>query len=125
MQVEIKIVGAAGAQEAIQARIAALKAKANAAVQGAGIDTEADAKQACPVDFGRLRSSIKYVPTGPSSCQVGTPVSYAPFVEHGTYASRDEPFVGHPKGMPPRPFLFPAYAKNKQKFLAELKAIKV
>lgn len=119
---QIKITG--GNQAAIQAKVERIKQQANAAVQGAGINTEAYAKQRCPVDSGRLRSSIKYTPTAPNACTIGTPVKYAAYVEHGTYASRDEPYVSKPTGMRPRPFLFPAFQQAKKEFLAEVRGIK-
>jgi HK97 gp10 family phage protein len=81
------------------------------AVQEAGINTEAGAKQACPVDTGRLRSSIQYQNTGPAECQVGTPVEYAAFVELGT--SRQSA----------QPYLFPAFASATTQLEDDLKAI--
>lgn len=94
----------------IEAKLAELQRKVNDAVQGAGIDCAADAKQHCPVDTGRLRSSIQYVP-GKMECKVGTNVSYGPFVELGT------------SKMGARPFLFPAFVKAGQSLLQELRDI--
>jgi HK97 gp10 family phage protein len=65
---------------------------------------EGDAKRDCPVDTGRLRSSITHeVDTGEMTGYVETNVDYAPFVELGTYK------------MPAQPFLFPALEQNKGK----------
>lgn len=93
------------AMEAVNTRRAE---KVNTAIQGAGIECEALAKQNCPVDTGRLRSSIKYTPDN-LSCTVWTNVNYAMFVEHGTRKTRAQPF------------LYPAYALAKQHLFEELK----
>ena len=96
----------------------------DAAVQGAGIETEALAKKACPVGTpestgikgykgGRLRSSIQYQRKGPRACRVWTNVSYAVFVELGTTRMRA------------RPYLFPAYVAASRHLLEELKSIGV
>ena len=63
---------------------------------------EGDAKKDCPVDTGRLRSSITHEVEGTVG-YVETDVDYAPYVELGTYKMR------------PQPFLFPALEKNKAK----------
>lgn len=107
---QIKIQGNPGA--AIQAKIASMKKQANQAIQWAGLNCEGLAKQACPVDTGRLRSSIAYNKTAENSCTVGTNVNYAKFVEFGTYK------------MAPRPYLLPASKQAQQECLQELKAIK-
>lgn len=111
----IKITGNPGA--AIQAKIASIKQQANASIQFAGLNCEGLAKQACPVDTGRLRSSIAYNKTSESSCACGTDVSYAKPVEMG-HKSRSGGFVA------PRPFLLPAFQQAQKQCLAELKAIK-
>lgn len=55
---------------------------------------EADAKRACPVDTGRLRSSIgtELMITYPGAV-VGTNVHYAPYVEFGTTRQRAQPYL--------------------------------
>jgi len=112
---QIKISGNPG--PAIQAKIASIQKQANDAVQWAGLNTEGLAKRACPVDTGRLRSSIKYTKQTDSSCTCDTPVKYAPDVEWG-HATRSGSFVA------PRPFLRPAFEQAKKELLQELKAIK-
>jgi HK97 gp10 family phage protein len=101
---------------AIDAYVANLEIKADQAVQGAGIETEGLAKQACPVDTGRLRSSIKYTKTADLECTVGTNVNYAPYIEYG-HKSRGSSYV------PAKPFLFPAYQTAKQHMIEELKGL--
>lgn len=107
---QIKITGNPGA--AIQAKIDSIKTQANQAVQWAGLNTEGLAKQACPVDTGRLRSSIKYTKQSDSSCTCDTNVNYAWYVELGTHR------------MAARPFLVPAFKRAQKELLQELKAIK-
>ena len=80
-------------------------------VQGAGIRCQALAKQACPVDTGRLRNSILYHKIGKNICTVDTNVVYAVFVEMGT------------RHMSSRPFLYPAYIKAKQEMMEKLKTL--
>lgn len=88
----------------------------------AALMVEADAKRLCPVDTGRLRSSITHnVDEGKLKAQVtaggkyydgsplkkgasgGTNVKYAVYVELGTYK------------MAAQPYLRPALANNKAK----------
>lgn len=92
---------------------------------------EADAKRNCPVDDGRLRSSITHTVEASGEearGRVGTNVDYAPYVHEGTgiYArdgnGRKKPWVYvHPKtgervfthGQKPRPFLRDAMESNQ------------
>lgn len=94
---------------AMDAFVASLEDKVDQAVQGAGIETEAEAKKAAPVDTGRLRSSIQYARQEKMKCSVGTNVSYAIYQEYGTYKS------------PAHPFLFPAFQIASQHLIDELK----
>jgi hypothetical protein len=116
MQVKITINGAQNIQGAINARLQKFAAKVDQAVQGAGIDCQALAKQACPVDTGRLRASIQYTP-GKLKCSVGTNVSYAPDVELGHRSRNPDIHVAA------RPFLFPSYATTSKQLVGELKAL--
>lgn len=60
------------------------------------IKVDAAAKRLCPVDTGRLRSSIQHVPgedgQGPY-VDVGTNVEYAVPVEYGTAVSPAQPYM--------------------------------
>jgi HK97 gp10 family phage protein len=82
------------------------------AVFRAALIVERDAKLNCPVDTGRLRQSIgSRIVEGDENniiAEVGTNVTYAPYVEYGS------------SKMAARPFLFPAYNNNKQRILKEL-----
>lgn len=101
-----------------------LRREANDRTQEAGINTQAEAKKAAPVGTpestgipnyhgGRLRSSIQYKP-GILSAEVGSDVEYAAPVEEG-HITRSGSHV------PARPFLFPAFEREKQKYLDDLR----
>lgn len=137
-----------------------------------GIRVELAAKQAVPVDEGRLKTSIFQQP-GKLSSTFGASANYASFVEFGTrkfaaaYVATLPPdwqsfanqyrgvgngtfqeFVlslmgwckrhgisdkaAYPialkilrNGLKPQPFLYPAFNKNKDKLINDLKAIKI
>jgi HK97 gp10 family phage protein len=60
------------------------------------IRVETAAKRACPVDTGRLRSSITHevaVDVRGLAGRVGTNVEYAPYVEFGTSRASAQPFL--------------------------------
>lgn len=77
-------------------------------IHKAGLLVEGDAKRLCPVDTGRLRSSItttKGYDGDNCVATVGTNVEYAPYVEFGT-GQRGDPSVQHRQdwlGQPPLP----------------------
>ena len=82
------------------------------AVASSAIRIQALARQAAPVDTGRLRSSIfvRFLDGG-LSAEVRTDVQYASFQEFGT------------RHIPPRPFLGPAYNDEAPKFLRRIEKI--
>jgi len=82
--------------------------RANQALQGAGIECQALAKQSCPVDKGRLRASIQYEKK-PLFVTVSTNVDYSKYVEFGTVHMRA------------RPYLFPAWQTAAQHLIEELR----
>jgi HK97 gp10 family phage protein len=61
-----------------------------------GLKAQNNARQLCPVDTGRLRSSI-IAEQGRDArgffVQIGTNVEYAPYVEFGTGRSAAQPFL--------------------------------
>jgi len=71
---------------------------------------ERDAKKLCPVDTGRLRSSITHEIEGLTG-RVGTNVEYARHVELGTHK------------MAAQPYLRPALHQNEKAILALFKKI--
>lgn len=66
-----------------------------------------EARLACPVDTGRLRSSIHRTEVKKEGRNlyvlVGTNVTYAPFVEFGTHKMRPQPYL--------RPAMLSAYGR--------------
>lgn len=57
-------------------------------------DTTTLAKRLCPVDTGRLRSSIRpRISAGDLSAEVYTDVEYAGYVEYGTVNMQAEPYL--------------------------------
>lgn len=81
------------------------------AVKLSALSIEATAKQLCPVDTGRLRSSIHHEITAFGfNATVGTNVEYAPFIEFGTARQRAQPY------------LFPAAEAERTAFLRNIKA---
>ena len=108
MSGDVEIVGMQAVFQLIDQQIADIETAANEAVQAAGIECQAEAKRACPVDTGRLRSSIQYNP-GHLECTVGTNTEYSPFVEHGTRYQKAQPF------------LFPAFEISRRNLEDELK----
>lgn len=118
MYIKITLSGRDTFLSAVSQRINAYAAKVGNAVQGAGIDMEAGAKQRAPVDTGRLRSSIAYTKITPFSCRIGTIVFYAIFVEWGHIARNG-------RHVPAQPFFFVSYLEVKQSFMKELTSIKM
>lgn len=62
------------------------------ALKSVALTAEKYAKQDCPVDTGRLRSSITHE-TDKNTAYIGTNVEYAPYVEMGTSRMRAQPFL--------------------------------
>jgi HK97 gp10 family phage protein len=110
-------------------------------IERSAINIEREAKNACPVDVEILRSSIAKKVTATDSgrvleAEVGTVVEYAPFVEFGTgdgassipaelqeYASEFKGKTGRVRNYPARPFLFPAWEKERPQFIKRMEAI--
>lgn len=79
------------------------------ALEAIGLAAEGYAKEECPVDTGRLRSSISHAKDD-DAAYIGTNVEYAPYIELGT--SR----------MKPRPFLRPAAESHANEYKEIVKA---
>lgn len=89
-----------------------------------------EAKTICPVDSGRLRSSISYEVDNDNGF-IGTNTEYAPWIEMGTglFSStgdgRQDPWSyqdasgqwHHTSGMKPQPFLKPALTNNANRIV--------
>lgn len=95
----------------LQAHLAKLEVETEADLVKVGLRVQAVARSLCPVDTGRLRSSI-VMRKGRDGMgfyvEVGTSVSYAAFVEFGT--SRQ----------PAKPFLTPAIAQASGFLISEV-----
>lgn len=64
------------------------------ALEQIGMAAEGYAKDLCPVDTGRLRSSITHtVDEKNGAAYIGTNVEYAPYVELGTVKQEAQPFL--------------------------------
>lgn len=118
MGMNIGVFGLDQIEKQLAGGLAQYAERVDALVQGAGIACEKYAKQLCPVDTGRLRSSIQYVNTGFQQCLVDTDVTYGIFVELG-HATR-----GGGGYVPPNPFLEPAYEQAKGELIDKLKALR-
>lgn len=133
MKINVEILGTKETKTAFE-RLQKLSAqKAKEVVNTSAINIQREAKKRCPVDTGRLRSSIRmeFFEDGLAG-QVGTDVQYAPAVEFGTapheirpkkkkalyWPGADHPVkrVMHP-GTKPHPFLFPAAEQERPKFI--------
>ena len=79
------------------------------AVQAGALDIERDAKQYCPVDTGRLRSSITAAKVMDGVATVSTDVEYAQYQEYGTMY------------MPAQPFMMPALIVNEDQIRENIK----
>lgn len=108
--VSIRVSGMEAILENIHITQTNLVRRIDSAIQGAGIRCQALAKQYCPVDTGRLRSSIQYT-SGYLTCTVGTDVQYAIYIEYGTWKMRAQPFLN------------PAYQQALMELIDELNGI--
>ena len=118
---------------------AAGKKHAKLAVAETAINVQADAKRRAPVDTGALRSSIAIRVRGAYSAEVYTDKLYAAAVEYGRSAGSAMPPTGAldgwlrrkgidpnasfavrrsigEQGVPPRPFMLPAFEGEKGPF---------
>lgn len=102
----------------LQAQKMRVQAAASTGIFKAGLLVEGDAKRLCPVDTGRLRSSItteKRFDGDKPIASVGSNVEYGLYVEFGTGQNGD-PLVDHRvdwAGQPPKPFMRPAMHVNQ------------
>lgn len=65
----------------------------NRALEAMGLQAEGYAKLLCPVDTGRLRSSITHQQEGKGVEVIGTNVEYATYVEMGTQRTKAQPYI--------------------------------
>lgn len=80
----------------LQAHMRTMVVDSEKALRSTGYAVQNTARGLCPVDTGRLRSSIFSRPGQDSAgyfVDVGTNVEYAAFVEFGTSRSRAQPYL--------------------------------
>ena len=87
---------AVGFMRSLRAALEELEVKTEDDLVRVGLRVQSRARSLCPVDTGRLRSSI-VMRKGRDGrgfyVEVGTSVNYAPFVEFGTSKQRAQPFL--------------------------------
>jgi HK97 gp10 family phage protein len=105
----VQVVGGAELEAALRRLLAEVPQLANNLLDDSAMRVEAAAKQRCPVDTGRLRSSIQ-VASGKGWRTVSTNVEYAPYVEFGT------------RRRGAKPFMFPAAEAERPRFQAAVQA---
>ena len=108
--VSVTLQGQSGLISKLRGLIPKVRAGAQATVAEFALLVESDAKQLSPVDTGLNRAEI-HAEIAPDrlSAQVVAGTEYAIHLEFGT------------RYMRARPFLFPAYEKNRTAFVAALK----
>lgn len=95
---EIQVIGLQRLQAGLDAFAASLEAETEKAMKAAVLLVEAEAKSRVPRKTGRLFSSIQSGVTataGELIGEIGTGVSYAPFIEEGTRAHDIAPVTAH------------------------------
>lgn len=102
------------------------------ALEECGLVAERYAKKAAPVDTGNLRNSITHE-AAEDTVYIGTNVEYAPYIELGTgkytdggrqdsWVYQDDKGNWHrTNGQKAKPFLKPAVADHKQKYVDIIK----
>jgi HK97 gp10 family phage protein len=105
----VQVIGTADVEAGLRKLLAEVPQLANNLLDDSAMRVERDAKQRCPVDTGRLRSSIQ-VASGKGWRTVSTNVEYAPYVEFGT------------RRRGAKPFLFPAAEAERPRFQAAVQA---
>lgn len=119
--------------------IRTMKERVLTALEECGLDAEAYAKEACPVDTGALRSSITHVSSaedGTGVMVVGTNKEYAIYVEYGTgiyaqgggrqtpWAYQDDKGNWHrTSGQRAQPYIKPAIADHAEHYKNIIKSV--
>lgn len=94
-----------------------------AALEACGGTAEGHAKELCPVDTGTLRNSITHEAESTRSEAIGTPTTYAPYVElgHHQQPGRYVPKLGKRlvrEFVPGKPYLRPALENHQDEYKA-------
>lgn len=137
--ITMSVNGVSEVDEAMRAWLVDHDEAVKVATLRAAVDCEREAKMRCPVDYGRLRSSITYrIGSDGYSADVYTDVDYAAYVEYGTRphmppVSALEGFAArhgmsawalamHIKkyGTREHPYMRPAWEATKPRYIADL-----
>lgn len=112
MRLDVELVGKRETQRNLQRYLKGVEAGILRLNRIYALKIERTAKQLCPVDTGRLRASIRYVlDEAAKAAVVGTDVTYAPYVELGTYR------------MAAQPHIFPAFEAHWRGYVRDLKRL--
>ena len=109
--VSIRLQGAEGIANKLKLLVPRIRQAVGDTIAETALLIETDAKLLSPVDTGLNRAEIhSEIAPNRLSAVVSANTSYAIFLEFGT------------RNMRARPFLFPAYEKNRAAFVASMKA---
>ncbi len=93
MTVSMRITGTERVRKMLDNASIQVKKKVSGDIMKAAFVVEGEAKSRCPVDTGRLKSSIHSWKSGDFEAQVGDGVDYGVFVEYGTSRMGAQPFL--------------------------------
>jgi len=110
MKIEIRILNLREFMGRLDEAAAGVRKAASKEVMTSLVKVESGAKRRCPVDTGRLRSSIHTEIESEFSGSVGTDVYYGPYNEWGTVK------------MAAQPFLYPAFDEETPLLVGRLEA---
>jgi hypothetical protein len=130
--IKVSLSGIKGLEKALKSKSEALTKAIDMEIKASVIEINQQQKTLAPVDFGALRSSLKWAKTAPMTFEIvssGAGSSYAPYQEFGTgglvsipagledVAIQYKGKGGRQINMRPQPFFFaPAFAEwNKLK----------
>jgi len=84
MSFDVNITGMSEIQDEIKKMSEIVSKEVSNELQASVMKISSDAKRAAPINFGKLRGSIKWNKESELTYSVGAYVSYAPYVEFGT-----------------------------------------
>jgi HK97 gp10 family phage protein len=112
MKIKVKVNGVTKAVAKLEGYEQSVIDRVTTQTKNSAFKVEAGAKKRCPVDTGRLRASLNtQFSDGGMEADIGTNVHYSKYVEFGTRKMRAQPY------------LFPAWAEEKNNYLASIREI--
>lgn len=112
MRITIQVEGGRELSRKISKLNLLASAQVKAAVAESSLNVQRNARKRCPVDTGRLRSSINAVfYQGGMTGEVVSAVEYAPYVEFGTHRASAQPF------------LFPSWEEERPNYLKNIQSV--